>query len=73
MSKNKSPISQATSYQEIADFWDTHDLSDYWIRQKKLNSKWILNPRKLTIAWKKSFRNKWKKSQKIAESPVALL
>lgn len=30
MSKGKSAISQAQSYQEIGDFWDTHDLADYW-------------------------------------------
>ena len=23
-------ISKAQSYKEIGDFWDTHDLSDYW-------------------------------------------
>ena len=36
MSKNKSSISQAKSYQEIADFWDTHDLSDYWDKTKEV-------------------------------------
>jgi hypothetical protein len=30
MSKDKSSISQASSYQEIGAFWDTHDLSDFW-------------------------------------------
>ena len=30
MSGNKSSISQARSYQEIGEFWDTHDLADYW-------------------------------------------
>ncbi|MDQ1317387.1 MAG: hypothetical protein QG588_1039 [Candidatus Poribacteria bacterium] len=30
MSKRKSSISKASSYEEIAEFWDTHDLSDYW-------------------------------------------
>jgi hypothetical protein len=28
--KGKSSISAAKSYQEIGDFWDTHDLADYW-------------------------------------------
>lgn len=27
---NKSSISQAQSYKEIGEFWDTHDLTDYW-------------------------------------------
>jgi hypothetical protein len=30
MGKTKSSISKAQSYKEIGDFWDTHDLSDYW-------------------------------------------
>jgi hypothetical protein len=30
MSKGKSTISKAQSYKEIGDFWDTHDLADYW-------------------------------------------
>ena len=30
MSKNRSSISKARSYAEIGEFWDTHDLADYW-------------------------------------------
>ena len=30
MSKNKSSISKAQSYQAIGEFWDTHDLDEYW-------------------------------------------
>jgi hypothetical protein len=30
MSEGRSSISQARSYREIAEFWDTHDLADYW-------------------------------------------
>jgi hypothetical protein len=30
MDKSKSTISQASSYEEIGDFWDTHDLADFW-------------------------------------------
>lgn len=30
MSKGKSSISRAQSYREIGEFWDTHDLADYW-------------------------------------------
>ncbi len=28
--KSKSSISQATSYQEMGEFWDDHSLADYW-------------------------------------------
>lgn len=30
MPRNKSTISKASSYREIGEFWDTHDLGDYW-------------------------------------------
>ena len=36
MAKSKSTISKASTYQEIGDFWDTHDLSDYWDQTKPI-------------------------------------
>jgi len=30
MGKSKTSISGASSYREIGEFWDEHDLSDYW-------------------------------------------
>lgn len=30
MPENKTPISNASSYVEIGEFWDHHDLSKYW-------------------------------------------
>jgi hypothetical protein len=30
MDENKSSISKAQSYKEIGEFWDTHDVADYW-------------------------------------------
>ena len=31
MSKQrKSTISKATSYQQMGEYWDTHDLAEYW-------------------------------------------
>ncbi len=30
MNDNKSSISQAESYREIGEFWDTHDAADFW-------------------------------------------
>jgi hypothetical protein len=32
MRRNKSSISKAQSYKEIGEFWDGHDLTDYWNR-----------------------------------------
>ena len=34
MGKSKSSISKAHSYQEIGEFWDTHDLSECWDQTK---------------------------------------
>jgi hypothetical protein len=30
MDENKSSISKAQSYREIGEFWDRHDVTDYW-------------------------------------------
>jgi hypothetical protein len=30
MAENKSSISNASSYTEIGEYWDTHDLADHW-------------------------------------------
>ena len=30
MSEDKSSISKSQLYEEIGEFWDTHDLADYW-------------------------------------------
>ena len=34
MSKSKSSLSKARSYAEIGEFWDTHNLTDYWEQTK---------------------------------------
>ncbi|MEW6104700.1 MAG: CopG family antitoxin [bacterium] len=35
MRKDKSSVSQATTYKEIGDFWDTHALADFWNKTKE--------------------------------------
>lgn len=37
MSKHKSSISKATSYKEMGEFWDTHDVSDFWDKTKEVS------------------------------------
>lgn len=37
MKKHKSSVSVATSYKEIGEFWDTHDLSDFWDKTKAVS------------------------------------
>ncbi len=36
MRRDKSSISKAKSYKEIGEFWDTHDLSDFWDQTKRV-------------------------------------
>lgn len=37
MKKSRTSISRATSYKEIGEFWDTHDLSDFWDKTKEVS------------------------------------
>ena len=30
MDEGRSSVSRSGSYREIGEFWDTHDLNDYW-------------------------------------------
>ena len=34
MGKNKSSLSKARSYAELGEFWDTHDLTEFWEQTK---------------------------------------
>jgi len=36
MSKNKTSISKATSYKEIGEYWDIHDVTEIWDQTKKV-------------------------------------
>ena len=36
MAKRRTSISKASSYEEIGEFWDTHDLTDYWSKTKRV-------------------------------------
>ena len=44
MKKSKSSVSKARSYAEIGEFWDEHDLGDFWTRTKKINFDVVLEP-----------------------------
>jgi CopG antitoxin of type II toxin-antitoxin system len=44
MKKNKSSISKGRSYGEIGEFWDEHDLSDYWSKTRKVKFDVVLEP-----------------------------
>lgn len=42
MKKYKSSISKAISYNEMSDFWDTHDLGKHWKKTKPVSFEVIL-------------------------------
>jgi len=44
MKKSRSSISRARSYSEIGEFWDEHDLSDFWKKTKKVKFDVVLEP-----------------------------
>jgi hypothetical protein len=35
MREHRSSISKVKSYKEIGEFWDTHDLREFWDQTKK--------------------------------------
>ena len=35
MRNNRSSISKAASYKEIGEFWDAHDLTEFWQQTRK--------------------------------------
>ncbi len=44
MKKNRSSISRARSYAQIGEFWDKHDLSDFWKKTRKVKFDVVLEP-----------------------------
>src|SRR5687768_9137975 len=44
MKRSKSSISKASSYAEMGEFWDDHDLNDYWGKTRKVEFDVVLEP-----------------------------
>jgi len=44
MKKNKSSTSKASSYVAMGEFWDEHDLSDFWRKTRKVKFEVVLEP-----------------------------
>ncbi len=44
MKKSRSSISKARSYAEIGEFWDEHDLSDFWGKTRKVRFDVVVEP-----------------------------
>ena len=58
MRKSKSSISKARSYVEIGEFWDQHDLSDFWGKSKKVKFDVVLEPEATYYPVEKSLSEK---------------
>jgi len=39
MTKNRSSLSKANTYQEIGEYWDSHDLSEHWDKTEQVEFK----------------------------------
>jgi len=44
MKRSKTSLSQAKICRELGDFWDTHDLSDFWDQTKPVRMAVSLEP-----------------------------
>lgn len=44
MKKSRSSISKARSYAEIGEFWDEHDLSDFWRKTRRVRFDVVVEP-----------------------------
>ncbi len=44
MKKSRSSISKARSYAEIGEFWDGHDLSDFWRKTRPVRFDVVVEP-----------------------------
>ena len=44
MKRNRSSISKVSSYAEIGEFWDKHDLSDFWGKTRRVRFDVVVEP-----------------------------
>ncbi len=56
--RRKTAISRAESYEEIAQFWATHDLADYWDRTRPVKMKAEIRREKSYFPVEKSLSSK---------------
>lgn len=58
MPENKTPISNASSYAEMGDYWDSHDLSDHWDETHEVDFEVNLNSSVIYFAVEKNLADK---------------
>jgi hypothetical protein len=74
MSESKSPISNASSYSEIGEYWDTHDLADHWHQTHEVSFEVSLESSVMYFALEKALAEKLRAAAKShGVSPETLL
>jgi CopG antitoxin of type II toxin-antitoxin system len=74
MPENKSSISKASSYGEIGEFWDTHDLAEHWEQTREVDFEVSLESSVMYFAVEKSLAEKLRAAAKShGVSPETLL
>jgi len=58
MSENKTPISNASSYAEVGEYWDNHDLSEHWNETHEVEFQVNLAPSVIYFAVEKNLAEK---------------
>ena len=58
MKRNKSSISKASSYREMGEYWDTHDLSEKWAETRKVEFDVAIESETVYCAIEKGFSEK---------------
>ena len=58
MPESKTSISNASSYAEIGEYWDTHDLADHWEQTHEVNFEVSLESSVMYFAVEKTLAEK---------------
>ena len=58
MRRNRSSLSGASSYKEIGEYWDTHDLSEKWAETRKVEFDVAIESETVYCAIEKGFSEK---------------
>ncbi len=74
MGASKTSISGALSYREIGEFWDEHDLSDYWDQTREVQMDVDIQSSRVYFAVEKALAEKLRtEAENRGVSPETLL
>jgi hypothetical protein len=58
MRKNRSSLSDASSYKEIGEYWDSHDLAEAWGKTRKVEFDVVIESERTYCAIEKDLSEK---------------